>query len=389
VSATAHPPQGPSPDLGELQRLTGLGRLVAGVTHDLGNFVTALDGYAGAVAERLSEDHPAFADICEIRRIAERSAGLVRQLLAFSRRRPRQVVVVDLNATVEGMVRMLGRLLGEDVRVSLALAPELGRIHADLAQVEQVILNLAVNARDAMPAGGELRIETCLVAGGTPEAEDLPARPHARLRVRDTGTGMPPEVLARIFDPFFTTKGEGAGTGLGLAIVKEAVADSGGRLRVKSAVGGGSTFEIDWPALPEGSTEPDDEPEAEAADGTETVLVVEDDDAVRTVLCRDLRRRGYSVLEAAGGEQALGIAEEHAGPVHALVTDVVMPEMNGRDLAVFLAESQTQLKVLYMTGQDDHLLVRQLREHQPGAILEKPFKLQELARRLRDLLDGR
>jgi CheY-like chemotaxis protein len=296
------------------------------------------------------------------------------------------VVVVDLNAAVEGMARMLRRLLGEDVRVSLALAPELGRIHADLAQVEQVILNLAVNARDAMPAGGELRIETCPVAGGAPEAADLPARPHARLRVRDTGTGMPPEVLARIFDPFFTTKGEGAGTGLGLAIVKEAVADSGGRLRVKSAVGGGSTFEIDWPALPAGSTEPDDEPAAEAADGTETVLVVEDDDAVRTVLCRDLRRRGYSVLEAAGGEQALGIAEEHARPVHALVTDVVMPEMNGRQLAEEASRRRPDLKVLFTTGYTRNAIVHNGMLDHGVSLIGKPFTLEQLARKVAEVL---
>jgi two-component system, cell cycle sensor histidine kinase and response regulator CckA len=383
VIATGAAREGPQPEREELHRLISLGRLSAGVTHDLRNFVTALDGYARSAAERLSEDHPAFADVCEIRRIAERSAALLRQLLAFSRRRPREVMVVDLNGAVEGMARMLRRLLGEDVRVSLALSPALGRIEADLAQVEQVILNLAVNARDAMPTGGELRIETCPLPGGGP----LPG-PGVRLRVSDTGVGMPPEVLSRIFDPFFTTKPDGAGTGLGLAIVQEAVADSGGRLRVESTVGGGTTFEIDWPVRPEGLGGPAGTPaEVEVAGGMETVLVVEDDAAVRTVLSRDLRRRGYAVLEAAGGEEALGIADEHAGAVHALVTDLVMPEMSGRDLAVFLTEARPELKVLYVTGQEDHVLVHQLREHQPGALLEKPFPPQDLARRLRDLLD--
>ena len=377
-----------SPVQADLRRLASLGRLVAGVAHDLRNFVMALDGYAQSAGERLPEDHPSRTDLQEIRRIGERCGGLLRQLLAFSRRQPREVVVVDLNAAVDGMARLLRRLMGEDIRLSVAPAPALGRIHADLAQVEQVILNLSVNARDAMPSGGELKIETCAVVGGTPETAGLPPGRYARLRVSDTGVGIPPEALSRIFDPFFTTKAEGMGTGLGLAIVQEAVAESGGRLRVDSTAGRGTTFEIDWPALPEALAEAPGAPAAaEAAGGTETVLVVENDDAVRAVLGQDLQRRGYTVLEAAGGMQALRIAEEHDGDIHALVTDVVMPEMSGRDMAVFLSEAWPRLVVLYITGQENHLLVQQLREHQPDALLEKPFPPQELARRLRERLD--
>lgn len=376
--------------LQQAQKLEAVGQLAGGIAHDFNNLLTAITGYSdllqrsgglsGAQAEMLGEIHHA----------ADRAAALTRQLLAFSRRQVLQPRVLDLNGVVQGLEKMLRRLIGEDVELAVALGAGLPAVRVDPGQIEQVILNLALNARDAMPRGGRLTLETRAVeldeAFATHHFEVTPGR-YALLAVSDTGSGMTPEVRAHIFEPFFTTKPVGEGTGLGLAVVRGIVKQSGGSIDVYSEVGLGTTFKIYLPAVAEpaasaGPVEPDP-----PASGSETVLLVEDDEAVRSIATRALMASGYRVLAAGDAEAALALAAAHEGTIALLVTDVVMPGTGGSALAERLRAARPELKVLYVSGYMDDAVVRHGILRTEVDFLQKPFSVATLAAKVREVLD--
>jgi CheY-like chemotaxis protein len=340
---------------------------------------------------KLPPDSPLHRDVELIEETAHRASALTRQLLAFSRKQIVQPRVVDLNEVVRGMEAMLGRLIAEDIRLTTGLDPKAGCVRADPAQLEQMIVNLIVNARDAMPLGGQITLQTSRVHLDEASARrQVGVRPGAyvRLVVRDTGIGMDAVTKAHIFEPFFTTKGPGKGTGLGLATVYGIVAQSGGVIGVESEPGQGAAFTID---LPHADAPPD--PRTEAAgpgrspQGSETVLLVEDEAAVRGLARDVLQRQGYTVLEAADGDEALRLGRQHDGPIHLLVTDVVMPHMGGRELADQLTAGRREMKVLYMSGYADDAILQQGISQTGVAFLEKPFTAATLAARVREVLD--
>jgi signal transduction histidine kinase/CheY-like chemotaxis protein len=355
------------------QRLEAVGRLAGGVAHDFNNLLTVI--LAGA---ELALEHPGLpttlrAEMESIGEAGQRASALTRQLLAFSSRQVLRPEVLDLNAVVRGIERMLRRLLGEDIHIELALGEGLGWVEADPGQLEQVILNLAVNARDAMPRGGILRLGTSSGPGGT-----------VRLTVADTGMGMEPEVLARAFEPFFTTKEPGEGTGLGLSTVYGIVKQSRGDIAVESAPGAGSTFTITLPCVAEAAS-PRPAPAAPGIDrGMGTILLVEDDEAVRRLTARMLVRVGYFVLEAASGEEALSLAEAVESSVDLLLTDVVMPGLDGPTLAARLPT----LPVLFMSGYHDAAIRHRGAFSGDLPFLGKPFDLATLARRVGEAIEA-
>jgi PAS domain S-box-containing protein len=378
--------------LRQAQKMEAVGRLAGGVAHDFNNILTAITGYADLLAEDLPPGDPRRQDAQEIRKAADRAAGLTRQLLAFSRQQVLQPRVLDLNALVSELEKMLRRLLGEDIELATGLDPALGRVKTDPGQFEQVVMNLSVNARDAMPQGGKLTLETANVELDDVYArEHYPARPgpYAMLAVSDTGTGMTEEVQAHLFEPFFTTKEKGKGTGLGLATVYGIVKQSGGFIWVYSELGRGSTFKIYLPRVDEPvGTREGPTVATPIARGTETVLLAEDEAPVRAVARHVLERYGYTVLEAPNAEAALDIAERHSGPIHLLLTDVIMPGMSGRDLALRLAPLRPETRVIYMSGYTDDAITR----HgvlEPGlSYVQKPFTPDMIARKVREVLDG-
>jgi two-component system cell cycle sensor histidine kinase/response regulator CckA len=374
------------------QRMESIGRLAGGIAHDFNNMLAIIINYADLAMEDLNEPDSLQSSLTEIRTAGNRAAGLTRQLLAFSRKQVLQPQVLDLNKIVGGMEGMLRRLLGEDMSLAVVLAMNLGKVMADPGQVEQVLMNLAVNARDAMPSGGKLTIETSnaecdeACAGQHPE---VISGPHVRLSVTDTGCGMDDNTRARVFEPFFTTKEVGKGTGLGLATAYGIVQQSGGAIQVSSDLGQGSTFTVLLPRELSGT-----ETVARAITLTtravraETVLVVEDEKALRTLVERVLCRAGYIVLTAANGVEALRIFEQHRGSLHLLLTDVVMPEMNGKELADQLVLQSPNLKVLYMSGYTDEAIVHRGVTVPGTHFISKPFNPAQLTRMVRKVLDG-
>ena len=385
--------QGLEAQLAQSQKIEAVGRLAGGVAHDFNNVLTVILGLTSELLDTPTGAIPdqARKDIEEISLAGQRAAVLTQQLLAFSRKQIVRPAVLNLNTVVARIEKMLWRLIGEDIELRAMLADDLGSVRADAGQIEQVLVNLAVNARDAMPAGGKLTIETANV-----ELDQEYARGHtsvapgryAMVAVSDTGSGMSPEVQARLFEPFFTTKEVGKGTGLGLATVYGIVKQSGGNIWVYSEPDKGATFKIYLPLVdePVSAAEPN-RGAAKVQTGSETVLLVEDEEAVRALAGRTLRRDGYTVLEAGDSEEALRVAAGHAGPIHLLLTDVVMPGMSGRLLAQRLAESTPDMKVIYMSGYTDDAIVH----HgvlEPGlTLLQKPFTPKALARIVREVLD--
>ena len=378
--------------LRQAQKMEAVGRLAGGIAHDFNNILTAITGYADLLLEDLSASDPRREDVDEVRKAAERAAGLTRQLLAFSRQQVLQPKVIDVNALVGDLEKMLGRLLGEDIALSTRLDPAVGRVKADAGQLEQVLMNLAVNARDAMPEGGKLSIEGVNVDLDERYAADhYPARPgpYVMLAVTDTGVGMSEETQAHMFEPFFTTKEKGKGTGLGLATVYGIIKQSGGFIWVYSELGRGSTFKIYLPRVEEvGTSSAAPAPAAAPAPrGTETVLVAEDEPPVRAIARQVLERQGYTVLEAATAERALDIAAQYSGAIHLLLTDVIMPGMNGQELATRLAHVRPETRVIFMSGYTDDAVMR----HgvlQPGSTyMQKPFTPDAIARKVREVLD--
>jgi PAS domain S-box-containing protein len=378
--------------LRQAQKMEAVGRLAGGVAHDFNNMLTIISGYSGLLIEHPGMAEPLRGYVDEIKNASGRAASLTRQLLAFSRQQVLEPRVLDLNTVVAAIQKMLKRLIGEDIDLVTALGEELWPIMADPGQLEQVLLNLAVNARDAMPDGGAVTIETANVNMDAASAQayfPLKPGPYVLLTFGDTGIGMDAETQARIFEPFFTTKEIGKGTGLGLAMVYGIVKQSGGYIWVHSDLGKGTTFKI---YLPRTEVEVDDPSSgrgrAEAQRGTETLLLAEDDDSVRELVRNVLRENGYKVLEASRGEEALQLSELFAGKIDLLVTDLVMPQMNGRELARRLLNQRPQLKVLYISGYADNATWNPVGPDAGGAFLQKPFTPEALARKVREVLGG-
>ena len=374
------------------QKLEGMGRLAGGVAHDFNNLLTAILGYSEAIVSESDPGNPLHEDALEIQRAGEKAAALTRQLLAFSRRQALKMTVVDLNDVVRDVDQLLARLIGEHITVDTRLEPVLDAVTADSTQLEQILINLAVNARDAMPDGGRLTIATAMADRDSAALEGfvMPAGRYTTLRVSDTGTGMDPQTRAQIFEPFFTTKGPGQGSGLGLATVYGTVKQLGGYIEVASTVGQGTTFTISLPATDQAVTT-GEAPTAEAAAPArgETILLVEDDDAVRAYARQALRRAGYAVLEAAAPDEALRIADERAGRIDGVLTDVIMPGMNGKQMVTRLMDTRPGLRVLYMSGYSgttyfDPSIVDPARER----LVEKPFSRDGLLQALREVLDA-
>ncbi|MBV9489942.1 MAG: response regulator [Verrucomicrobia bacterium] len=376
--------------LRQAQKMEAIGQLAGGVAHDFNNLLLVIFGHSEMLALESSPDDPRQESITEISRAAERAAALTRQLLAFSRQQVMELTLLDVNVLVTEAEKLLRRLIGEDIQLTTNLQPNLSRVRADSGQMDQVIMNLAVNARDAMPKGGRLIIETRDVEFDAVYAKAQPdVRPsrYVLLAVTDTGCGMTPEVQARIFEPFFTTKGVGHGTGLGLAVVHGIIKQSGGHITVFSMPGTGTTFKIYLPAVDEPSAAPAKAVASEPVGGNETVLLVEDEEPVRAVTALLLESLGYRVLEAAGGEEALRLVDADPGKIDLLMTDVVMPDISGRKLADKLRQRLPGLKVLFQSGYTGDAVVRHGVPHAEVAFLQKPFCLDVLARKVREILD--
>jgi PAS domain S-box-containing protein len=372
--------------LRQTQKLEAVGRLAGGVAHDMNNALNAIIAFADLAIQEAGEDESLRADIGEIRTAADRAAGITRRLLAFSRRQVLQLQVIELNAIVSGVDSMLRRLIGEPISLTLRLAPDVGQVKTDPAQIEQVIINLALNARDAMPEGGSLCIETAVVRVDAEQLgvfDAIPPGDYAALRISDSGCGMSPDVLAHAFEPFFTTKDTSRGSGLGLPVVYGIVKQTGGQIRVRSDIGKGTCVEILLARSTRDSRS--DIPIANAA-GSETVLVVEDEELVRRVVARILTRAGFRVLVAGGGAEALAICEQAHGPIDILVTDVVMPGIGGKELATRMAGQCPGIKILYMTGYTDDEVLRRGVQDQGRALILKPFSPEALLRKIRSVL---
>jgi two-component system, cell cycle sensor histidine kinase and response regulator CckA len=375
--------------LRQAQKMEAIGQLAGGVAHDFNNLLTAIMGYGQIMRSRII-DAKAERDLDEILKAADRAAALTRQLLAFSRQQVLDPKVLDLNRLITDMDKMLQRLIGEDIDLATMPGGDLGRVKADPGQIEQVVMNLVVNARDAMPRGGKLTIETANVDLNEDyigARQDLRSGPHVMVAVSDTGCGMTPEVRSRIFEPFFTTKEIGRGTGLGLSTVHGIVKQSGGHVEVYSEVGLGTTFKIYLPRVDEqAGTLPQQSADHDRYQGHETVLVVEDDEMIRRVIGESLRLQGYTVLEAADGSEAITLCEQERQPIDILVTDVVMPLMSGPELAQRLHSIRPDLPILFISGYTDRALLHQGQRHSGTAFLQKPFTPETLARKIREIL---
>jgi two-component system, cell cycle sensor histidine kinase and response regulator CckA len=375
------------------QKMEAVGQLAGGVAHDFNNLLMLIQAHNERLRERLDASDPAHRDAVEIEHAVVRAASLTRQLLAFSRKQVLQPKVLDLNGVLIEVAKMLDRLIGKNIELNVTRAQSLWRVKADPGQMEQVILNLAVNARDAMPQGGKLVIETCNV-----ELDEAYVRSHegvspgryVRLIVSDTGIGMDTETQARMFEPFFTTKEPGKGTGLGLATVYGVVKQTGGWIWVSSEPGRGTTFEIYLPQIEEieksAAASANKTTPIKAPKGTETVLLVEDQDGIRDLVGEFLRRNGYTVLHAVDGEEALRIAGKYEHAIDLLLTDILMPNIGGRELAQRLTQVRPQIRVLFMSGYPEHMTLSDEVTSQ-AAVLQKPFLMDDLARKIRYVLD--
>jgi CheY-like chemotaxis protein len=360
--------------------MEAVGRLAGGIAHDFNNLLMVVRGYVDIMTARLDAGQPLNGEVDQIRRAADSAISLTRQLLAFSRRQVLQPRVLDLDTVVADLEPMLRRLIGEDIELTTVLEARPGRVEADPGQLEQVIMNLVVNARDAMPRGGRLIIRTA--QGPAPDRRIL-------LGVTDTGRGMDAETQSRIFEPFFTTKEKGKGTGLGLSTVYGIVEQHQGGIEVESVLGRGTTFRISLPGSRESAQVQAPAPVVAGPErGAETVLLVEDEEAVRKLVCDILAGYGYRVLDAADGRTALALYERHGGDIAMLLTDVVMPQMSGRTLAERLLARQPDLKVLYMSGYTDDVIGNHGVLDSRMAYLQKPFTPDALAHKVREVLDA-
>ncbi|HTS19711.1 MAG TPA: PAS domain S-box protein [Verrucomicrobiae bacterium] len=373
------------------RKVEAIGRLAGGVAHDFNNILTTIIGYCDLTREELGDGHSARTNIDEISGAAERAASLTRQLLAFSRKQTMQPKVLDLNAVLENLDKLLRRLIGEDIELVTKLAPDLGRVKADPGQIEQVIMNLAVNAREAMPNGGQLLLETAAVTLDRESAhlpEDVQPGEYVMIAVTDTGVGMTEEVKTRVFEPFFTTKPQGQGTGLGLSMCYGIIKQSGGHISVYSELNHGTTFKIFLARVAESAAQNSAAlPAVPVKRGTETILLVEDDPAVRTLNARLLRANGYTVVEANNGRDALRVAEQQpSGGIDLLLTDVIMPEMGGKELAQRFQTVYPKMKVLFCSGYTQEAIDRGGVLDPETAFLQKPFTPTTLTWKIREVL---
>jgi signal transduction histidine kinase/ActR/RegA family two-component response regulator len=377
--------------LRQSQKMEAIGRLAGGVAHDFNNLLTVIKGYSQLSLPEITDGNPLRGNIEEIRKAADRAADLTRQLLAFSRRQIMEMKVLDLNTILQNLEKMLRRLIGEDIELAFLSGGDLGRVKVDPGQIEQVIVNLAVNARDAMPKGGKLTIETANTVLDEEYAQKhVAVKPghYVMLSVSDTGIGMTPEVRERVFEPFFTTKEKGKGTGLGLSTVYGIVKQSGGNIWVYSELGRGTTLKIYFPQVDEPLEELRENVETKLVpQGTETVLIVEDDKEVRKLAARILENQGYKILEAAQGSEALPLCKEHRNPIHLVLADVVMPGLDGRELAERVKSFHPGMKVLYMSGYTDNAIIHHGVLEKGMNYIQKPFTLDGLARKVREVLD--
>jgi signal transduction histidine kinase/CheY-like chemotaxis protein len=377
--------------LHQSQRMEAIGQLAGGVAHDFNNLLTVIKGYSQISLMELKEGDPLKPNMEEIQNAATRAAELTKQLLAFSRRQIMEFKVLDLNTVLRNLNKMLRRLIGEDIELLTFLSGGLGRVKTDSGQIEQVVMNLVVNARDAMRNGGKMTIETANLELDEEYAwKHVAVKPgnYVMLSVSDTGEGMSPEVRDRVFEPFFTTKERGKGTGLGLSTVYGIVKQSGGNIWVYSELGKGTTFKIYLPRVDQPLSE-ERKPlrKEEIPLGNETILLVEDEEGVRKLAVRVLKKQGYRVPIASQGEEALSVCREYKEPIHLLVTDVVMPKMSGRDVARLLEQIHPETKVLYMSGYTDTAIAHYGVLDEGIEYLQKPFTVDALARKVREVLD--
>ena len=376
----------------QAQKMEAVGRLAGGVAHDFNNLLMAIMGYGELIRSSLMEDDPLYKYSEDILKATERAASLTQQLLAFSRRQVMQPQVLNLNRVAADLEKMLGRLIGEHIDLEIVADPALGLVKADPGQIDQIIMNLAVNARDAMPTGGRLILSTANIdfaASHQCYSEAAPPGRYVRLAVSDTGSGMDAATLNHLFEPFFTTKEMGKGTGLGLPMVYGIVKQNHGCVEVESQPGQGTTFNIYLPRLEAAVEAPEDRISlADKLEGSETILVVEDEDALRTLLCRFFRLYGYNVMEARHGGEALLLCERHPGPIHLMVTDVVMPQMSGKELADRLAPLHPEMMVFFMSGYTDSDLSGYGAPESSQHFIPKPFRPMDLVKKVRDSLDA-
>jgi CheY-like chemotaxis protein len=369
--------------------MESIGKLAGGIAHDFNNLLTAINGYSALSLTMVEPGSQLHGNLFEIKTAGERAAVLTRQLLAYSRKQVLAPKVLRINEIVSEMHNMLKRIIGEDLEMVLDLDPDLGAAKADPGQIEQVILNLVVNARDATPSGGRITLSTGNAVWGK---SDVPAGfapgQYVLLSVRDTGTGMEPHIISRIFEPFFTTKEFGKGSGMGLSMVDGIVTQSGGFIKVESAPGKGSTFKVYLPkvALEENASHADVHSHDDLR-GKETVLLVEDEETVRRFIRQILEMHGYKVMEGKDGQDGLKVSEGHEGSIDVLLTDVIMPRMNGRELAERILRARPRIKVLFMSGYTDDAIVRQGLLEADTNFLQKPFTPTQLATAVREILD--
>ncbi len=376
--------------LQQSQKLEAIGQLAGGVAHDFNNMLTAIIGYTDLSLRRVGLENPIRRNLEETKKAAERAASLVRQLLAFSRKQILEPKVLDLNDVVRDMEKMLTRLIGENIKLATKLEPDLGSVKADPSQVEQIIMNLVVNARDAMPRGGKVTIETTNITFDDQTVlRHVSVKPgeYVMLAVSDTGSGMDRETQRRIFEPFFTTKDIGKGTGLGLSTVYGIVKQSGGNIWVYSEQGMGTMFKVYLPRIDDATVCAGEKQEPILLRGTETILLVEDEEVVRGLTKNILMQAGYNVLDAKGGEEAICVCRAHTGPIDLLLTDVVMPEISGKEVADRLLELRPTIRVLFMSGYTDEAIVQHGVLDANVEFIQKPFTWFGLTRKVRDVLN--
>ncbi|HSS18732.1 MAG TPA: PAS domain S-box protein [Pyrinomonadaceae bacterium] len=378
--------------LRQSQKLEAIGQLAGGVAHDFNNLLTAINGYSALALRRVGPEHPITPYLEEIKKAGDRAANLTRQLLAFGRKQLLQPLAINLNDIVADMIKMLKRLIGEDVQLATKLGETLKQVKADPGQLEQVLVNLVVNARDAMPRGGTVTIETAnLTLDGVYASKHVGVTPgeYVMLAVSDTGLGMDHQVQSRIFEPFFTTKEKGKGTGLGLSTVYGIIRQSGGNVWVYSEIAKGTTFKVYLPQVEEeAALQTESTMAATIKRGWETVLLVEDEDMVRNLASELLEDSGYVVIKANGGEEAIKLCREHGAPIDLLITDVVMPKISGKEVAAQLRVIHPETKVLFMSGYTDQAIVHHGIVDSDIAFIQKPFSEQALAQKVRDVLDS-
>ncbi|HZA91211.1 MAG TPA: ATP-binding protein, partial [Gemmatimonadales bacterium] len=373
--------------LRQAQRMDAAGRLASGVAHDFNNLLTTIRGFSDLLLRDLPEEHVRRKDVEQIRKAADRGAALTRQLLSFGEPPTLQARALDLNVVVASMEGLLQRLIGADIRLTMRLRPNLGEVKMDSGQLEQILVNLVLNARDAMPSGGTLTVETGerQISGSARGRSVRPGR-YLVLAVSDTGTGMDGDTLTHVFDPFFTSQPSGSRSGLGLSIVYGIVKQSGGGVRVSSEPGQGTTVKVFIPRLETGEADVGDT--KASVRGDETVLVVEDEEGVRELMWKILTDHGHTVLEARHGRDALTVAAGYDHPIQLLVTDVVMPEMGAGELVDQLVSSRPELKVLYISGYTNDEVMRRGISRTEAAFIQKPFTSEDLMRKVREVLDS-